>query len=139
MAVLLVRHARAGSRRKWDKPDRLRPLTARGRSEAQGLVATLSGFGVERVLSSPYLRCTETVGPLAADCGLAVETSASLAEGGGDKAVDLSHELLRSPGDTVLCTHGDVVEDVLDALGESAGSGPFRPRRPLVGAAGDPG
>jgi 8-oxo-dGTP diphosphatase len=117
MAVLLVRHAEAGDRDTWDGPDELRPLTAEGHDQAQGLVAALAAFDVTRVLSSPYVRCSQTVAPLAAARGLAVEPCEDLAEGEGRAGLALARSLLGAPGHTVLCTHGDVVEEALDGLG----------------------
>jgi 8-oxo-(d)GTP phosphatase len=117
VAVLLVRHAEAGDRDTWDGPDDLRPLTAEGDVQAQGLVGALGPFDVTRVLSSPYVRCSQTVAPLAAARGLTVEPWEDLAEGEGRAALALARCLLGAPGYTVLCTHGDVVEEVLDGLG----------------------
>jgi len=117
VSVLLVRHAKAGDREKWEAPDDLRPLTSKGEAQAEALVDLLAGYEIERVLSSPYLRCTQTVAPLAAARGLAVEPTDDLAEGAGPAGVDLSRRLLAEAGYTVLCSHGDVVEEVLDALG----------------------
>jgi 8-oxo-dGTP diphosphatase len=117
VSVLLVRHAKAGDREKWEAPDDLRPLTAKGEAQAEALVDLLAGYEIDRVLSSPYLRCTQTVAPLAAARGLAVEPCDDLAEGEGHAGIGLARGLLREPGFTVLCSHGDVVEEVLDALG----------------------
>lgn len=117
MSVLLVRHAKAGDRGRWDAPDDLRPLTPKGEAQAEALVALLAGHQIERVLSSPYLRCTQTVAPLAAGRGLAVEPCDDLAEGEGRAGVALVRRLLAEPAATVLCSHGDVVEEVLDSLG----------------------
>lgn len=114
--ILLVRHAKAGDREKWDAPDDLRPLTPKGEAQAQALVDLLAGYEIDRVLSSPYLRCTQTVAPLAAARGLAVEPCDDLAEGEGHAGIALARRLLPEPGFTVLCSHGDVVEEVLDAL-----------------------
>lgn len=105
---VLVRHASAGDRRDWDGDDRLRPLDKRGRRQAEALVELLLPLGVRRVVSSPYVRCVETVEPLAAALGVAVELDVRLAEGAGRAAV----ELLREDG-VAACTHGDVVFDVL--------------------------
>jgi phosphohistidine phosphatase SixA len=116
MAVLLVRHAKAGNRETWDGPDDLRPLTAKGEAQADALVDLLAPFDVVRVLSSPYLRCSQTVAPLAAARGLVVEPADDLAEGHGAAGRALVRSLLAKPGDAVLCTHGDVVEEVLDDL-----------------------
>ena len=115
--ILLVRHAKAGDRERWDAPDDHRPLTAKGEAQAQALVDLLAGYEIDRVLSSPYLRCTQTVAPLAAARGLAVEPCDELAEGEGRAGIVLVRGLLTEPRYTVLCSHGDVVEEVLDALG----------------------
>jgi 8-oxo-dGTP diphosphatase len=105
---ILVRHASAGDRDRWPVADRLRPLDHRGRLQAAALVEILRPLGVSRVLSSPYVRCLETVQPLAAALELPVEPDHRLAEGAGPGA----RELLSEPG-VVCCTHGDIVEAVL--------------------------
>ena len=92
MAVLLVRHAEAGDRHHWDGPDEQRPLSQEGRAQAEALPETLAEFGVARVLSSPYLRCTQTVEPLAAALRLPVEPSDDLAEGAGSVALLVDDE-----------------------------------------------
>jgi len=117
MAVLLVRHAKAGDRDAWAGPDDLRPLTTKGEAQAAALVDTLAGFDVVRVLSSPYLRCSQTVAPLAAALGLAVEPADDLAEGAGPAGAALARSLVAEPGYSVLCTHGDVLEETLDGFG----------------------
>jgi 8-oxo-dGTP diphosphatase len=65
------------------------------------------------VLTSPYLRCLETVKPLAAALGVGVELSEDLAEGADLRALDLTR---RAGGGAVLCTHGDVALDILNLL-----------------------
>ncbi len=115
MAVLLVRHAEAGDRHRWDGPDEERPVSDEGRQQAEALVGELADYPIDRILSSPYLRCTQTVAPLAASRGLPVEPSDDLAEGAGRAALQRVRSLLDGPH-TVLCTHGDVVEEVLDGL-----------------------
>ena len=117
MAVLLVRHAIAVARHRWEGDDDDRPLTDRGRAQAAALVAQLRPLRPTDVASSPSLRCVDTVAPLAEALGLAVRPAGALAEGNGDAAADLVRSLLRAPGTAVLCTHGDVVPEVLGALG----------------------
>ena len=101
---ILLRHASAGDRADWSGDDRLRPLDEKGRRQAAELVAPLSALGVRRVVSSPYVRCVETVEPLASALGLGVEQDDRLAEGAGAAAT----ELLAEDG-VVACTHGDVI------------------------------
>lgn len=109
--ILLVRHAVAGDR--WDADDDRRPLTQRGERQAQALVEQLCAYDVRRVVSSPSVRCVGTVAPLAASRGKRVKTSKSLAEGAGATALDLVLDVV---DDVVLCTHGDVIEEVLEGL-----------------------
>ena len=108
MTSVLLRHAAAGDREYWDGDDFHRPLNAKGRRQAAELVELLQPLGVRRVVSSPYVRCLETVRPLAAALEVALEADDRLAEGAGPAAA----ELLREDG-IVCCTHGDIAEAVL--------------------------
>ena len=113
--VFVVRHAKAGSRGAWDGPDPARPLSKAGRRQAAGLVGQLGDREITRIVSSPYVRCTETVEPLAHRLHLAVEPSPSLEEGASlPEALRLVEKVADEP--TVLCTHGDVIEELLAHL-----------------------
>lgn len=107
--ILLVRHASAGDRAAWEGDDRLRPLDERGFRQARGLVDALAEYEVERILSSPFLRCLQTVEPLGAARGLTVESSDELAE---ERQWDDAGPLLRSldGGAVAVCSHGGVPE-----------------------------
>ena len=112
MSILLVRHATAGKRKHWRGDDRLRPLDERGREQAARLPAALGDHKVKAIYSSPCVRCLQTVEPLAAELGLELQERDELAEGARYTAVlELASEV--DPGTVVLCTHGDVVNDVL--------------------------
>ena len=63
--VLLLRHASAGSRREWEGDDCGRPLDRKGRRQATALAVALAARGIDRIRSSPYLRCLQTVEPIA--------------------------------------------------------------------------
>jgi 8-oxo-dGTP diphosphatase len=106
---VLLRHAAAGDRDRWDGDDFHRPLDSRGRSESEALVELLRPFGLRRVVSSPYARCFQTVEPLAAALGLSLELDDRLGEGEGRAALDLVQE-----DGLVMCTHGDVVRALVD-------------------------
>jgi 8-oxo-dGTP diphosphatase len=120
MPLLVVRHARAGSRRRWDGPDEARPLSGRGRKQATGLVKQLLSFEPKAILSSPYVRCVQSVEPLAAKLGLSVDVHDSLAEGvSSPEIVALVREIAGTT--TVMCTHGDVIGNLLEALARQDG------------------
>jgi 8-oxo-dGTP pyrophosphatase MutT (NUDIX family)/phosphohistidine phosphatase SixA len=109
--LLFVRHASAGDREQWIGDDRLRPLDEKGRSQAAELVTALEPYAVGRVLSSPFLRCLQTVEPVAAARGLDVETTEVLADGSGPEGVRrLLGELAGSP--VLLCGHGGEIEEL---------------------------
>jgi 8-oxo-dGTP diphosphatase len=63
------------------------------------------------VLSSPYTRCVETVTPLSTWLGVPTETSWELAEEAGRDALALIRSLAHEK--VALCTHGDVIAEVL--------------------------
>lgn len=115
MAVYLVRHAKAGDRDAWEGDDRLRPLTKSGRRQAEELVELLKDQPIDRILSSPYVRCVETVEPLAKARHLTVESTNQLGEGaGGDSIIRVMND--NRTKNLVLCTHGDLVEELLEHL-----------------------
>jgi 8-oxo-dGTP diphosphatase len=111
--LFLVRHAAAGDRATWTGEDRDRPLTRKGEAQARGILGRLRDEGLERIITSPYLRCTETVRPLAESLGLELELDHALVEGAGRKRARALVEGLFGQN-TVLCSHGDVIPQLLD-------------------------
>jgi phosphohistidine phosphatase SixA len=111
----VVRHAKAGSRGHWKGDDRLRPLSKKGQIQAEELVKSLKPLPISAIFSSPYLRCMETVQPLARAHRLAVKPSESLAEGHGLEGLNVffGDENL---DDAVLSTHGDITWDLVEDL-----------------------
>ena len=114
MIVLLVRHARAGDREAWEGDDRLRPLDEKGWKQAGGLVELLADYPIERLFSSPYLRCTQTFDALASARELEIEEAEELAEGStGEDVLRLLGSV--ESGQVAICTHGDVVVELIEA------------------------
>jgi len=115
--LTIVRHARAGSKRAWEGDDELRPLDELGRVQAAALAPRLAAAArpVRRVISSPALRCVQTVQPLADLVGVPVETWDALGPNAGAAAVRtaLGHPAF---DDVVLCTHGEVLRPLLRTL-----------------------
>jgi 8-oxo-(d)GTP phosphatase len=103
--LLVIRHGSAGDRDDWSADDSRRPLDARGLRQAAALVGVLAPFAIERVVSSPFDRCVQTVEPLAAARGLEVEPADELAEGAGsDRVRSLLAGLAGSAA--AVCGHG---------------------------------
>lgn len=117
--LLVVRHGKARSRKKWKKDDRGRPLNKLGLLQAQQLVPVLGAYGVRRVLSSTSRRCWTTVGPYADVAELDLQVTRDLSEeDASPRAVARHvHRLLERPEPAALCTHRPVLPHVYDALG----------------------
>ncbi len=114
MGIYLVREADAGGRRAWPGPDRLRPLTGAGWQQARELAERLDGMAVTRIVSSPWLRCQQTVLPLAEAHRLAIDSEVAL---GQVASVERALRLLAEARDgTVLCTHPDLLFAVIERL-----------------------
>lgn len=112
--LYLVRHAKAGSRSDWVGDDRGRPLSSPGLRQADALATRLAPLSSGHLVSSPYLRCVQTLEPLATSMGTVVHTDERLAEDTGFAgALALLSEL---PDGSVLCSHGDVIPDTMAAL-----------------------
>jgi phosphohistidine phosphatase SixA len=110
--MLLLRHGSAGERSPSPSLDRGRPLDRRGRADAQGLQRALAGFVVDRVVTSPHVRCVESVRPLADALGLRLELRAELVP---RARKEHTLALLENLPDTALvCTHREVIERLFD-------------------------
>ncbi len=114
----LVRHGDAGDKHLWVGADDDRPLSSTGQREALGLVALLAGCSVDEIVSSPAVRCAQTVQPLAEQRGLVVRTDVALSvDADPERAVALL--LDSSSANVVLCTHGELIRPLLGRLRES--------------------
>jgi 8-oxo-dGTP diphosphatase len=112
VTIYLVRHAKAGSRKAWSGDDALRPLSKAGRAQARAIAKSLAKADITRIVSSPYVRCRETVEPLAERLGLEVTPADELAEGASlTDALRLVEKV--SDENVVLCSHGDVIGALL--------------------------
>ncbi len=112
--IYLVRHAKAGERRVWDGDDEARPLSKHGWKQSEAIAKRLAAKGATSLHSSPYVRCMQTLEPLAKRLGVDVEAERRLFEGEPfEPVLDLLGEVGTG---AVLCSHGDIVPDVIKAL-----------------------
>jgi 8-oxo-dGTP diphosphatase len=78
--VVLARHAKAGKRSEWKGDDDDRPLDGAGQRQSLALIAQLTAFAPQRVLTAVPLRCRQTVEPLAKTLGVEVELAAEFSD-----------------------------------------------------------
>jgi len=81
------------------------------------------GLKPTRIISSPYVRCVQTVAPTAKETGLKVGRSAALVPTTPLKALRLVRKLStpKSKSGTVICTHGEVLGAILSDISKSDG------------------
>lgn len=113
--LVIVRHAKAGSRSQWDGPDSQRPLSGTGRDQAARLATLLPCFGPDVLVSAPPVRCRDTLLPTAAalpelpavvDEPLLGEAAFAEAPGSG---LTMIRALAARPGVTMVCSQGGVI------------------------------
>lgn len=134
--LFLVRHGHAGRKVQRRGRDKLRPLDGLGRRQAERLVGLIAPLEPTRIVSSPYRRCTETMGPLAATVGLEVEKTPALAPYSAFVTLSMIRELTSrgSPSGVVLCTHGEVIGTVMTEIAAEDGVELERPPPGLKGS-----
>ena len=115
--LVVLRHGKAVPRS--EKVDDLaRGLTSSGTSRAADLVAQLDAYGISRVVSSPAVRCTQTVEPFAHSISTFLEIDDRLSEdtraGQVRRSVD---SLLDRKKPVVLCSHRPTLPWIFDAIG----------------------
>jgi 8-oxo-dGTP diphosphatase len=124
MRLIVVRHGTAKAKRSWKGLDSDRPLTAGGSRQAQAIAKRLRRDKPTHILSSPSLRCLQTVQPLATAAGLDLTVTAALATDGGRAGLDLATAIAaanESSSTIVLCTHRELIVDLLPHLVHQTG------------------
>ncbi len=130
--TIIVRHGRAGSRKKYKGEDWKRPLDKLGRAQAESLVGQLLAFGATELHAAPRVRCQQTLTPLAQELGAEIEVESALT----DEAYAEDHKTARArileiaaTGKTpVICTQGKVIPDLIAWWCERDGVRPDKSR-----------
>jgi 8-oxo-dGTP diphosphatase len=134
--LILLRHASAGDKADWPADDDSRPLDTSGKQDALALTRLLPCFAPQaRVLSSPAVRCTESVRLYAAAFGGSVEAEAALALSGrpsdfssrtsrADALTSLVRDLVAAGRPAVLCLHRENLPKALAAACTALGAPP---------------
>ncbi len=142
--LILVRHASAGRKGDWPDDDESRPLDVQGAADARALAPLLACFApTARVISSPALRCTETMHPFAAGFGGTVEAEARLSAPGrsasfssptdqADSLRRLLSDLVAERRPVVLCLHRENLPDALAAVCSALGAPDAVPEDPSL-------
>lgn len=124
--IVVLRHAKAVARDHWKGADIDRPLSSRGRRQADAAVGQLRAFGVRKIISSDAVRCRETVAPLAKALHKKVHTSPSISqdawEAGTSDLRAVISKRVRARKPAVLCSHSPVLPGILSELALATGT-----------------
>jgi 8-oxo-dGTP diphosphatase len=135
--ILLIPHMDAGDRNAWTGDHDVRPLSDLGRLQAEALASAISTQhpALAALYASPALRARQTLEPLAAATGLAVETLPAIAEKqpGEDRpamarrAWDALQAIAREQPDATIAaaSHGDLIPALIHHLAAKHKLGPI--------------
>jgi 8-oxo-dGTP diphosphatase len=113
--AIVLRHAISTKRENYDGNDDLdRPLATAGFNQLPTISNLLAAYGITTLMSSPALRCRQTLSHYAEYEELHISENPLLLEENTDFSSDEWRALLQSQGSIALCTH----RPVLDQLGE---------------------
>jgi phosphohistidine phosphatase len=106
-SLYLLRHAHAGDPQKWHGPDTARPLSEKGRLQAErlGLFLAENGFVPDVIASSPRVRAVETARLVATALEQPVVVRDELGEPLDLEALDALLVAIGSPSRPVLVGH----------------------------------
>ena len=115
--IVLQRHGKAERRGTEYPDDLLRPLAPAGRQQAITLAELLAVYGAKDLISSPAVRCVETVRPYADLHGVKMRTDSALTEISYVHApravVTWLWELADRREGTIVCTHGPLLDELI--------------------------
>jgi 8-oxo-dGTP diphosphatase len=115
--LVILRHGSAGEKSKWKGPAELRPLDDRGLVQATGMAEILAAYAPRHVLSSATARCVETVLPYARRIGADVVTDRAFTiDTDLDRACERLLGLAHMHAPVVVCTHGEIVSELVTRL-----------------------
>jgi phosphohistidine phosphatase len=114
----LLRHAHAGNPLKWHGPDDDRPLSSKGRRQAERLGALLAavGFTTGAIVTSPRVRARQTAEIVADRLGIQPTTDDRLAESLSLASFERVMADAGDPGSIVLVGHDPDFSELLGLL-----------------------
>jgi phosphohistidine phosphatase len=117
-----LRHAHAGDPAKWQGPDDLRPLSAKGRRQAEALGRHLDGLGLsfDLLVSSPLVRARQTAELVGERLSLPVVIDGRLGGGLGVAEVEAILAENGNPGRPILVGHDPDFSDLVTSLAGAA-------------------
>jgi 8-oxo-(d)GTP phosphatase len=125
-AIIALRHGKATPAENWDGPDSTRPLLQRGIDQSLSVALGIAAYRPAKLISSPAVRCMQTIAPTARVTGLPVTEKVEISQDAyrSDAAAvtKVIAKRLRKGRTTVLCSHGPVLPQLIDAVVRATGT-----------------
>jgi 8-oxo-dGTP diphosphatase len=119
-AIIALRHGKATPPQNWDGPDSTRPLLQRGIDQALSIAPGIAAYRPVTLLSSTAERCLQTIAPSGRVTGIEVKEKIEISQdayrSNGAAVSKLVAKRLRAGVTTVLCSHGPVLPQIIDAV-----------------------
>lgn len=127
--VIVLRHAKATPRSDWHEgkvvDDGNRPLLPEGKKQAKEIIPLLRAFAPKRVVTSPWVRCFNTVQPYANKYRLPVIERSQLSELGNKKGPrrtkNVVNDVIEEGKSAVICSHRPALPTILESFSALAG------------------
>lgn len=121
--VIIVRHAKAKPRSSWAGAEGERTLAATGKRQAIAVGKLLEAWEPTKLISSPWVRCMQTVSPYSKTSGIVIKQKAPLTEdahkANPQKVAKIVQALFDKDDAVALCTHRPVLPTVLQVISEN--------------------
>jgi 8-oxo-dGTP diphosphatase len=118
--LIIVRHTKALERGDWDDDDSKRTLDERGLTQSKQLIQHLEPFGIDEIYSSDYIRCVQTVTPLAQSRGLKITEIPNLNEANfefdPERAISFANAVKQDEKNILICSHNPVIPTMLRGI-----------------------
>jgi 8-oxo-(d)GTP phosphatase len=118
--LIIVRHTKALERGDWDAEDSKRTLDERGITQSEQLIQHLEPFGIDEIYSSNYIRCVQTVTPLAQSRGLKITEIPNLNEANfefdPERAISFANAVKQDEKNILICSHNPVIPTMLRGI-----------------------
>lgn len=140
--IVLQRHGKAERRGSHYPDDLARPLAPAGQQQAITLAEVLAVYGADDLISSPAVRCVNTVKPYADLHAVPMKLDSALTEISYVHAPRAIVSWLRDLADrrtgTIVCTHGPLLDELIAAVLHGPGFADHKREPTLNGRPWDP-
>ncbi|MFM1957789.1 MAG: hypothetical protein RI929_152 [Actinomycetota bacterium] len=116
-ALIILRHAKATLRSDWKGEEAKRTLLPEGKKQAKALVPLIAAYGPKRLITSPWVRCHDTIAPYAETRKQKLIERHQLTELGNKKrparTQDVVKDLLGTSKSGLICSHRPALPSIL--------------------------